>query len=118
MHASVGMSRSGSRPVPIISERRSEDDLRGPRQLPIDGEPADVTAIVTTYGEWLAHSDVPKLYIQGDPGRAQPSQQAFCRTWPAQSEVIVPGLHNLQEDSPDQIGQALASWLRNLKEAA
>jgi haloalkane dehalogenase len=92
--------------------------LTWPRQLPIDDEPADVTAIVTTYGEWLAHSDVPKLYIQGDPGRAQPSQQAFCRTWPAQSEVIVPGLHNLQEDSPDQIGQALAGWLRNLKEAA
>ena len=88
--------------------------LTWPRQLPIDGEPADVTEIVTAYGEWLAHSDVPKLYIQGDPGRLQPSQHAFCSTWPAQSTVIVKGLHNLQEDSPDEIGQAIANWLQQL----
>jgi len=85
------------------------------RQLPIDGEPAEVTEIVTAYGEWLSRSDVPKLYIQGDPGRAQPSQHAFCSTWPAQSTAIVKGLHNLQEDSPDEIGQAFASWLQQVK---
>lgn len=85
------------------------------RQLPIDGEPADVTEIVTAYGEWASHSDVPKLFIQGDPGRMQPSQQAFCRTWPAQRQVTVRGLHNLHEDSPDEIGQALASWVHDLK---
>jgi haloalkane dehalogenase len=84
------------------------------RQLPIDGEPADVTEIITAYGEWLSRSDIPKLYIQGDPGRLQPSQHAFCRTWPAQSEVVVRGLHNLQEDSPEEIGQAIASWLHHL----
>jgi len=89
--------------------------LTWPRQLPVDGEPADVTEIVTAYGEWLSRSDVPKLYIQGDPGRLQPSQHEFCRTWPAQSEVIVRGLHNLQEDSPDEIGTALAAWLQHLK---
>jgi haloalkane dehalogenase len=61
--------------------------LTWPRQIPIDGEPADVTEIVTTYGEWLSHSAIPKLYIQGDPGRSQPSQHAFCSTWPAQSSV-------------------------------
>lgn len=88
--------------------------LTWPRQLPVDGEPADVSEIVTAYGEWLAHSDVPKLYIQGDPGRLQPSQHEFCRTWPAQSTVIVRGLHNLQEDSPDEIGQAIADWLPTL----
>jgi haloalkane dehalogenase len=85
------------------------------RQLPIDGEPADVTKIVTAYGEWLSRSDIPKLYIQGDPGRLQPSQQAFCSTWPAQSTVVVTGLHNLQEDSPDEIGEALATWLQKLE---
>lgn len=85
------------------------------RQLPIDGEPADVTEIVTAYGEWLSRSDVPKLYIQGDPGLLQPSQHEFCRTWPAQSEVIVRGLHNLQEDSPDEIGVAIATWLQNME---
>jgi haloalkane dehalogenase len=89
--------------------------LTWPRQLPIDGEPADVTEIVTAYGEWLSSSPVPKLFIQGNPGRLQPSQLAFCRTWPAQSTVIVNGLHNLQEDSPDEIGQAVASWLQHLK---
>lgn len=85
------------------------------RQLPVDGEPADVTAIVTAYGEWLARSDVPKLYIQADPGLLQPSQHAFCRTWPAQSHVIVRGLHNPQEDSPDEIGQTIAGWLQGLE---
>jgi haloalkane dehalogenase len=85
------------------------------RQLPIDGEPADVTKIVTAYGEWLTSSPIPKLYIQGDPGRLQPSQQAFCNSWHAQSTVIVKGLHNLQEDSPDEIGQAIANWLQHLK---
>jgi haloalkane dehalogenase len=85
------------------------------RQLPIDGEPADVTEIVTAYGEWLSHSDIPKLYIQGDPGRAQPSQHAFCSTWPAQSTVIVKGFHNLQEDYPDEIGQAITNWLQALQ---
>lgn len=88
--------------------------LTWPRQLPFDGEPADVTEIVTTYGEWLAHSDVPKLYIQSDPGRLQPGQHAFCSIWPAQSTVVVKGLHNIQEDSPDEIGQAIASWLNEL----
>ena len=89
--------------------------LTWPRQLPIDGEPADVTEIVVAYGEWLSRSSIPKLYIQGNPGRVQPSQHAFCRTWPAQSEVIVRGLHNVQEDSPDEIGSALATWLQHLK---
>jgi haloalkane dehalogenase len=84
------------------------------RQLPIDGEPTDVTEIVTTYGEWLSHRDVPKLYIQSDPGRLQPSQHEFCRAWPAQSTVIVRGLHYPQEDSPDEVGQALVSWIQAL----
>ncbi|HEX5692395.1 MAG TPA: haloalkane dehalogenase [Roseiflexaceae bacterium] len=87
--------------------------LSWPRQLPIDGDPADVTAIVNAYGDWLASSEVPKLYIQGDPGRQQASQHEFCKDWPAQTTVVVPGLHNLQEDSPDQIGEAIAAWMRS-----
>jgi haloalkane dehalogenase len=84
------------------------------RQLPVDGEPADVTEIVTAYGAWLSHSEVPKLYIKAEPGMLQASQDAFCRTWPAQSEVFVRGLHTPQEDSPDEIGQAIATWLKAL----
>jgi len=81
------------------------------RQLPIDGKPAEVCALVESYGRWLAQSTIPKLYIQGDPGRVQPRQHEFCLTWPAQTVVTVPGLHNLQEDSPHEIGQAIAQWM-------
>ncbi len=89
--------------------------LTWPRQIPFDGEPADVTEIVVAYGEWLSHSDIPKLYIEGEPGTMLPSHRAFCHTWPAQREVTVRGLHYLQEDSPDEIGTALVAWLQNLK---
>jgi haloalkane dehalogenase len=89
--------------------------LSWPRQIPFDGEPADVTEIVTTYGEWLSQSSIPKLYIQSEPGTMLPSHQEFCRTWPAQSEVTVRGLHYPQEDSPDETGQALANWVQTLQ---
>jgi haloalkane dehalogenase len=84
------------------------------RQLPIDGDPADVTEIVTTYGAWLAHSAVPKLFIQSDPGAMAPSAREFCRTWPAQRVVTVRGHHTPQEDSPEEIGRALAVWMETL----
>ncbi len=84
--------------------------LTWPRQLPIDGEPADVCEIVASYGRWLAASPVPKLFIHADPGTISADERAFCRSWPNQAEVTVPGLHFLQEDSPGQIGQALARW--------
>ncbi len=89
--------------------------LSWPRQLPFDGEPADVTEIVTAYGEWLSRSNIPKLYIQSDPGTMLPSAREFCRAWPAQSEVTVRARHYPQEDSPDEVGQAIANWLQHLK---
>lgn len=88
--------------------------LTWPRQAPFDGEPADVTEVITAYGEWLSQSPIPKLYIQGNPGSMPQSERAFCRTWPAQSEITVRGLHFLQEDAPDEIGIALAAWLDTL----
>jgi haloalkane dehalogenase len=91
--------------------------LTWPRQIPIDGEPADVTAIVSSYGNWLATSQVPKLFVKGEPGAAL-SRDAlvnFCRTWPAQTEVTVRGIHFLQEDSPDEIGRAIATWLTQIQ---
>jgi len=87
------------------------------RQLPIDGEPADVTEIVTASGEWLSSSSVPKLCIAANPGTKQPKQYELYRTWPQLREVIVRGHHTPQEDSPDEIGQAIASWLHQLKSA-
>jgi haloalkane dehalogenase len=89
--------------------------LSWPRQLPIDGEPADVTEIVRTYGEWLSHSSIPKFFIHTDPGTMSPSALAVCRAWPAQSEISVRGLHYPQEDSPDQVGQALVNWVQTLQ---
>jgi haloalkane dehalogenase len=91
--------------------------LSWPRQLPIEGEPADVTAIVDAYGAWLATSPVSKLFVKGEPGSVLTSESAgvaFCRRWPAQTEVTVSGVHFLQEDSPDAIGQAIATWLTSL----
>src|SRR5215472_8969760 len=73
--------------------------LTWPRQIPINGEPADVAAIVRSYSDWLTTSQIPKLFIRGDPGATLGSGPGLdlCRTWPRQREVIVAGIHYLQE---------------------
>jgi haloalkane dehalogenase len=89
--------------------------LTWPRQLPIAGEPADVVEIVRSYGQWLASSQIPKLFVNAEPGSILVgSQREFCRSWPNQREVTARGRHYLQEDSPDQIGEALANWYASL----
>jgi haloalkane dehalogenase len=86
--------------------------LSWPRQIPIEGEPAEVVEIVRRYAEWLAGAELPKLFINADPGSILTGpQREFCRTWPNQREVTVPGLHFIQEDSADAIGQAVSSWM-------
>ncbi len=90
--------------------------LTWPRQIPIDGAPEDVVEIVNGYGEWLSTCDIPKLFINAEPGAILVGRQReFCRGWPSQTEVTVPGLHFIQEDSPDDIGRAIADWLRGLQ---
>ena len=89
--------------------------LTWPREIPIEGEPADVVKIVSDYGEWMASSEVPKLFINAEPGAILTGpQREFCRTWPNQQEVTVKGIHFIQEDSPDEIGRAIAGWYGNL----
>jgi haloalkane dehalogenase len=90
--------------------------LAWPREIPIDGQPSDVHAILQSYSEWLAQSPVPKLFIKGEPGAILSTGPTvdFCRAWPNQTEVTVAGIHFLQEDSPEAIGQAIAEWLRPL----
>jgi haloalkane dehalogenase len=89
--------------------------LTWPREIPLGGEPADVVAIVQAYADWLARSEVPKLFVNAEPGAILVgAQRAFCRSWPKQSEVTVRGSHFIQEDSPDEIGRALADWLAQL----
>jgi haloalkane dehalogenase len=90
--------------------------LTWPRQVPLDGEPADVVKIMNSYAQWLTNSTVPKLFVNGEPGGILiGAQREFCRSWPAQTEVTVRGIHFLQEDSPDQIGQAIADWMGTLE---
>ena len=90
--------------------------LSWPRNIPVEGEPADVVQAVEEYGAWLAQSDVPKLFINGEPGSIVRGRvRDFVRTWPNQTEVTVPGAHFLQEDSPDEIGAAVAAFVRAVR---
>ena len=89
--------------------------LTWPRQIPIDGEPEDVVAIAGDYADWLSQSNVPKLFVKADPGALLTANTLeFCRAWPNQTEITVKGSHFIQEDSPDEIGQALTSWIQTL----
>ena len=103
------------RPFAEAGEAR-RPTLTWPRQIPIDGEPADVSAIVDDFAAWVATADVPKLFIDADPGAilSDGPSRDFCRTWTNQTEVRVKGSHFIQEDSPDEIGQAIADWLAKL----
>ena len=87
-----------------------------PRELPIEGEPADVVAIVTQYGEWLSKSNLPRLLISAEPGAILVGRALeFCRRWPNQREVKVRGIHFIQEDSPDEIGAALQAFVAGVQ---
>lgn len=85
--------------------------LTWPRQIPIEGEPADVHDIVEAYAAWLQSSPIPKLFVNAEPGSILIGpQREFCRTWANQTEITVPGLHFIQEDSGAEIGEAICSW--------
>ncbi|MGN7823137.1 haloalkane dehalogenase [Chitinophaga sp. 22536] len=90
--------------------------LSFPRQIALDGEPKEVAGVVTDYGRWLQQSFVPKLWIHGNPGAVEnDSVRKFCSTWPNQTEVLVKGKHFLQEDSPMEIGEAIAAFVKKLR---
>ncbi len=90
--------------------------LTWPREIPIEGEPADVSAIAADYADWLAASDVPKLFLKAEPGAILTNDRLvnLVRGWPALTEKTVAGIHFVQEDSPDEIGRAIADWMRAL----
>lgn len=87
--------------------------LTWPREIPIDGDPADVNTIVNAYAEWLATSDLPKLFIKAEPGALLGSGANLetVLAWPNRTDVTVKGVHFIQEDSPDEIGRAIAAWM-------
>jgi len=90
--------------------------LNWPREIPINGEPAHMVDLVSSYGQWMAANyELPKLFINADPGSILTGRQRdFCRTWPNQTEITVAGTHFIQEDSPDEIGVAVADWLKTI----
>lgn len=89
--------------------------LTWPRQIPLENEPVDVNQIVQDYSDWLTSSELPKLFINAEPGGILVGRQReHCRTWPNQTEVTVAGNHFVQEDSPDEIGQTIAEWLKSI----
>ena len=101
--------------APHIEPDDRQPLLNWPRQIPIDDEPASSVALVDAYGAFMAASPMPKLFINADPGSILVGpQREFCRSWPNQTEVTVKGLHFIQEDSPAEIGQAVAQWLQAL----
>ena len=89
--------------------------LTWPRQIPFDGEPADVNAIVSDYSAWLGETGIPKLFVDAKPGAILRGRlRDLVRGWPNVTEVQVPGIHFIQEDSADEIGDALKGWMKGL----
>ncbi|MEM6731419.1 MAG: alpha/beta fold hydrolase [Myxococcota bacterium] len=88
--------------------------LTWPRQLPIEGEHAEVVEIIEAYARWLDTCEIPKLFINADPGAIlRGPNRERVRGWPNLTEVTVKGIHFIQEDSPVEIGDAIADWLES-----
>ena len=91
--------------------------LTWPREIPIEGTPADVTEIVRRYAEWMSGNELPKLFVNAEPGAILTgAQREFCRRWKNQEEVTVAGAHFIQEDSPHEIGRAIADFVQRIGE--
>ena len=89
--------------------------LTWPRQIPLEGEPADVVKIVNDYSRWLENCDVPKLFVNAEPGAILTgAQREYCRRWNRTSEVTVSGIHFIQEDSPQEIASAIDNWRQSI----
>jgi haloalkane dehalogenase len=98
---------------PFLAREDRWPTLTWPRQIPIAGEPADVVQIAADYARWLAENDLPKLFVNAEPGAILIGDiREFCRSWKNQREVTVPGSHFIQEDSGAAIGRAIAAWMQ------
>jgi len=101
--------------APHLEQDDRQPLLNWPRQIPIEGEPEDVVNLVNEYGAFMRSSNIPKLFINAEPGSILTGRQReFCRSWPNQQEITVKGLHFIQEDSPIEISQAVAQWFNNI----
>jgi haloalkane dehalogenase len=98
---------------PFLNRNDRWPTLTWPRQIPIAGEPTDVVAIAADYAKWMSENDIPKLFVNAEPGAILiGAVREFCRTWKNQTEVTVPGSHFIQEDSGPAIGKAIAAWMK------
>ena len=98
---------------PFLQAEDRWPTLTWPRQIPIAGEPADVVQISAAYSQWMAENDIPKLFVNAEPGAILiGAPRDFCRSWKNQTEVTVPGSHFIQEDSGPAIGRAVADWIK------
>ena len=102
--------------APFAEREARRPTLVFPRELPLEGEPADVAAIVEAYGAWMAGNDLPKLFVNTEPGALLTGRaRDFCRCWKNQRELTVEGIHYIQEDSPREIGAALRDFVRDVQ---
>jgi len=98
---------------PFLKSEHRWPTLTWPRQIPILGEPADVVEIVSSYAQWMSQNDMPKLFVNAEPGAILiGAVREFCRTWKNQTEVTVSGSHFIQEDSGSEVGRAVADWIK------
>jgi haloalkane dehalogenase len=89
--------------------------LTWPRQIPLEGEPPEVVDEVQKNADFHKDSDIPKLFINADPGSILiDDQREFVRSWKNLSEVTVKGNHFIQETSPEQIGKNLANFIESI----
>jgi len=98
---------------PFLKTEDRWPTLTWPRQIPIGDEPADVVQIAADYSQWMAENNIPKLFVNAEPGAILVgAPRDFCRSWKSQTEVTVPGSHFIQEDSGPAIGRAVAGWMK------
>ena len=100
---------------PFNDKKSRRPTLDWPRQIPLENDPPEICKIVDSYSQWMAENNIPKLFINAEPGAILVGKQReFCRTWKNQKEVTVKGSHFIQEDSPNEIGNAIFDWLKGI----
>ena len=100
---------------PFNDKKSRRPTLDWPRQIPLENDPPEICRIVDSYSQWMAENNIPKLFINAEPGAILiGKEREFCRTWKNQKEVTVKGSHFIQEDSPNEIGNAIFDWLKGI----
>jgi haloalkane dehalogenase len=102
---------------PFLRREDRWPSLSWPRQPPIVGEPPHIIELVQKYGKWMSENDIPKLFINAEPGTLLKGRvREFCRTWKNQTEATVQGRHFIQEDSGPEIGRHIKAWLQTFSQ--